>query len=352
MKLNKAIRAIVFLVVVILGFSAVSSLLCAGDGRYFAAKSAFKALYSIPDNSADVIYIGSSSAARSFIPPLIYEQTGISSILLAPPSASSITIKYLIAEALRTQSPKLIVIDLAALVSEAVNHDKGYGIPERSFRPTTDYMDILSPNRYEAICNGVDLLEPEPQSSHDKLSYVVPLIFWHSSWKDLPQQISSSIHNKQYYFMGYAMTFNRKPIKALTLEQYLSEPVASQFIDEQLGDLLKFIKNTDADYLFVRPPMNLGNSNNHLSYWNYTKKQLADAGYLVLDTAYDYINDIGIEWDKDFADEVHLHVHGAVKFTTFIGKWLKDKYNLPDHRQDKGYELWHETYSQLLPFIS
>ena len=38
---------------------------------------------------------------------------------------------------------------------------------------------------------------------------------------------------------------------------------------------------------------------------------------------------IGLDFDKDFMDNSHLNYSGAGKFTTYLGKELKSRFELP-----------------------
>ena len=45
-------------------------------------------------------------------------------------------------------------------------------------------------------------------------------------------------------------------------------------------------------------------------------------------------------YSSDFADWQHLNVKGSAKFTRRLGSDLKERYDLPDRREDERYESW------------
>ena len=53
-------------------------------------------------------------------------------------------------------------------------------------------------------------------------------------------------------------------------------------------------------------------------------------------------DELMLDPEKDFFDEGHLNAYGAKKVSQFMAKWLDEKYDLPDHRNEAGYELWDE----------
>ena len=45
-------------------------------------------------------------------------------------------------------------------------------------------------------------------------------------------------------------------------------------------------------------------------------------------------------YSSEFADWQHLNVKGSAKFTRRLGSDLKERYELPDRREDERYESW------------
>ena len=53
--------------------------------------------------------------------------------------------------------------------------------------------------------------------------------------------------------------------------------------------------------------------------------------------------EIGIDWKQDSYDKGdHLNVYGAQKVTAYMGKYLKENYDLLDHRGDPKYADWEQ----------
>ena len=60
---------------------------------------------------------------------------------------------------------------------------------------------------------------------------------------------------------------------------------------------------------------------------------------------YDFMDDIGLSWDKDFADTVHLNYQASRRLTKYIGKYLQTNYEIPDHRGEEAYKSWDENWN-------
>lgn len=63
----------------------------------------------------------------------------------------------------------------------------------------------------------------------------------------------------------------------------------------------------------------------------------------VLDIESDYVN--------SYEDNSHLNFYGATKFTTFIGNYIKENYDVPDRRDNPAYATWNTYYTQYLQWL-
>lgn len=57
--------------------------------------------------------------------------------------------------------------------------------------------------------------------------------------------------------------------------------------------------------------------------------------------------DFGLDWSTDTKDAgIHVNVLGALKLTDYVTGYLKDNYNLEDHRGQKEYENLDKDYTK------
>ena len=82
------------------------------------------------------------------------------------------------------------------------------------------------------------------------------------------------------------------------------------------------------------------------TYWSVEKsasvyKYAEEIHVQYIDLNYD--ENINIDWDKDTQDEGnHLNIYGAEKVGKYIASYLKNNYNLDDHRNDEKYQKWND----------
>ena len=55
------------------------------------------------------------------------------------------------------------------------------------------------------------------------------------------------------------------------------------------------------------------------------------------------ISEIGIDWNRDSLDNGdHLNIAGGHKVTTYVGNYLSEKFDIPDHRDEEDFSSWND----------
>ena len=104
---------------------------------------------------------------------------------------------------------------------------------------------------------------------------------------------------------------------------------------------VKTCRDKNIEVLFLELPSQ--------SSWNYKKHNAVQAfadklGVTFLDMNIERSR-FDFDWKTDTRDGGnHLNNRGARKCTVFLGKYLGERYNLTDHRGDKGFSRWNEDY--------
>ena len=81
------------------------------NNSVWPSTSKFNQFYDMDKDSVDVLFIGSSVVANAFSPQEIYDSYGIRSYNLASQQQSVFFNYYWLKEALKYQSPKVVVMD-------------------------------------------------------------------------------------------------------------------------------------------------------------------------------------------------------------------------------------------------
>ena len=68
---------------------------------------------------------------------------------------------------------------------------------------------------------------------------------------------------------------------------------------------------------------------------NYIKRIVEEAGFRFLDGNY-YAEEMGLEYNVDFYNPKHTNAIGAAKFTTYLGNYIREHYDI---KTDHGKEV-------------
>ena len=236
----------------------------------------------------------------------LWNQTGITSFDCGQPGQRIQETCFLLKEAFKTQSPKLVILE-----TNAMFRDPGF--------LTNVSMSIIEPVRY-----------------------YFPIFRYHNLWKQI---IDGKKYTGRTVFKGFEIRDKVVPYEGS--DHYMKETKDVQQIPEfvyyYMEDIKKMCRENGADLLLMSAP----SPHNY----NYKKHNAIEA--YAKENALPYIDlnmktkEIGIDWKKDSYDKGdHLNLHGAQKVTAYMGKYLKENYTLPDHRGEEGYQEWQNLAVQ------
>lgn len=256
-----------------------------------------------PD-SIDVLFLGDSLVYSSISPMKMYENQGFTSYLCSTPAQPLYYTKNLLERTLKTQSPKVVLLEA------------------------------------DAIFRDFDLSAPFVQEIQD----LFPLFEYHDRWKNL--QLEDWLGNVRYTYnnslKGSRLEKDVQPIK--NIKNYMDNPKKIEEIPWInywiLDSIVNSCKEKNCELVFFSTPSYTNwNWKRHDSVQKYCDEK--SIPYIDLNTdAYP----ITIDWTKDTRDKGdHLNYSGALKVTSFMEKYLKQNYELPDHRSDPSYHLWNEA---------
>ena len=254
-------------------------------------------------NSLDIIAFGHSGVYSGFSPATMYAQYGYTSDSSAAAKLTCDKANDLLQQALKTQKPKIILLDVDCL--------------------------YLSP-KYLNTWNVLG----------------APFIF-HSRWKTLKAKDFYCLPGKiRQPDLSKGYMFSQKAYK-VAYRDYMGDPAAPplKLPKRNLKQLNKFVqkcKNNDIALIFI----DFAN----MTSWNYAKhnyiRQYADKhgiDFLDMNVAQETY---AVDFEKDFRDNGnHYNVYGAEKATKFLGAFLNEHYGdiLDDRRQDARFAYWQDA---------
>jgi len=262
-------------------------------------------------NSIDILLVGNSNLYRGFSPIDCWNSYGISSCDCARPLQSPPGAYTVLVDALRYQSPKVIVLE----------------------------TDLLFPT-HRTISLKTALL-PDIKSVNTETGKDIAKIA--SSLKDLP----SANDNLHFIYKGFIVSKVQKPFeggfKYMTVHANTPVPLkpgSLQFLNETVA--LCKQKNIKLVLLSI-PSAKSWSISKHNAVAEYARVNKLE----FIDYNLNKKNNIGFNWLKDTYDGgTHLNIYGAHKVALYFGKYLKEKFQPADHRGDPVYAQWAEDLKQ------
>ena len=281
-----------------------------------------------PEDSLDVIYLGSSFAYCDFNPSLVYDASGLTGYVMAGGEQPlSITYWYL-KQIFRTQSPSAVVLEGTSL------YFKQY---QNYTQPNVVQMPF-SQNKLGAIFTAA---EPEL-----RVGLLFDLYFYHSRWQEIGwSDVKKAVSPvKADYYKGFTpmdQVLEGVGETAYVQDRQVSpEDYAANL--EWLGKILALCRDNGTQPIVVFNP----------SYTRCTKEQYArnaediltlDSGVLVYNWT-DSFEEMGLIPTEHLYDGGHLNREGATVFSAWLGRFLTDEVGLvPRAQTAENTAAWEES---------
>mgnify|MGYP003301576095 CR=1 FL=1 len=328
MTKKQALKAIIFVGLFLFMLRSVTYMIRTNG----AIKDIFVGFYAEPEDTIDVVMIGSSPVYPFYAAPQMWGEHGFTAYPLSSNVQQPQAGVYLVKEALKTQNPELFVFEL-----RMYTYTKG----EMSYytvytRGVTDNLKY-SWNRF-ALIN--ELIE-EPT---ERYTYYFDIFKYHSNWKTmiLPDQYSAIFYERLHPLKGYLMHDTVSPAANVLLEEVTGITPIPVEQEETLRELLAYLQENELGALFIVSPMVVDKE--FQMQCNYMGEIISSYGYRYLNFN-EYYEEVGIDFATDFYDGgSHVNASGAEKCTTFLGEYISSHYELEDKRGNETYASWDEAY--------
>ena len=328
---KKGIGAVVFVLITVILIETLSQVAepTYAQGRW-DSESMTNSFYELEKDSLEVVAIGSSVCAAAIDPYQLYEETGINSYNMSIISEPMIGTYYWLKEMYKTQKPKVVMIEIQIAARKRQKK-------EEKFRRCYDYMKTgLNKIQFAfAYCN-ID----EDANIFD---YLFPLSLFHTRWSDMEEDdfdenmapargFNALVKQSGIEFDGLDIVSDKLPEKySKTDYEYLKRNI--QLCRENGSEVILF-KTPDSTWL----------NDKH----NLIARRAEEMNVEFIDFSQtENYQKLGIDWKTDANDEQHLNMEGAKKFTGYIGKLLKDKFELTDYSNEDEEKLGYnrENYN-------
>lgn len=300
-----------------------------GDWNYSIKVGGFK---NEPENSFDVVGVGSSHMYCTLNPVYLYEQTGLRSYVLATQQQPPIASYYYIKEMFETQKPDVLIIEgfMFTTNNEKINEGVAH--------------DAIDP--FPNTINKLQMIQRMNQEDA-KENYYLNFLKYHSRWKELQYyDFSTDYRNETDPYHGYVFLTKAESVDFFHISYEDSD--CAELSEENMNILMDIQKLADENgstlVILIAP----------FSYNDSLKASLKSIHIFASQHNIPII-DMNLENRKldfcdttDFYDNGHLNVYGAEKATAYLGNYIMENYTVTQKNANDA-NLWAadiEIYNQ------
>ncbi len=327
--------------------------------------------YNEEKDSIDVLILGTSHAYRGILPMEMYQLYGIKSYNLATSTQPIEVTYYVLREAIKYQSPKVIIWDVSNLYIDNAS--------EARWKLVTDEMKI-GVNKISLIREYLKKAE----NAEEIYTYLFPLPEYHTRWKELLKQDFELFDKNKHYFGkgGQVSSVMREATSVDEMNSFVNrmirnnEKVVYEYHDGEENEnrewdvlysteipvanvewffkIKKMCDENNIQLLGVKVPA-IEEPQRYSSAWTLAKYDRTKAfceenGVAYYDLLYD--TDVGLDWTKDTIDAGrHLNLYGAQKVSANLGNYLTGHYELPNEHNvqwDKDLKSYEKVRKVVL----
>lgn len=267
----------------------------------------------------EVIFIGDCEVYANFSPMVLYEEEGITSYIRGNSQQLIWQSYYILKETLKYETPKVVVFNVNSM---------RYG------EPVSEAYNRLAIDKMKWSKEKVDIIKASMTEEESFLSYVIPLLRYHSRFDKLTNEdFEYLFKTKNSMYNGFLINKNIKPVQNLPTKRRLSTYEFKGNCYDYLNKITQLCKQNNIKLVLIKAPsvypywydeyekqIKEYAQNNNLEYYNFKEK----------------VEEIGIDYSTDTYDGgLHLNLDGATKLSKYFSKILKEQYGLTDYRNNK-----------------
>ena len=283
---------------------------------YDESTNVVKGFSYVEDNSVDVLFMGASQLLCAVDAGKLTDEYGISTYNYAA-SGQPITITpYYLEEALKTQSPKLVMVEVC-----------------RVFAPNTEINEQILAWNYSSTKMSAEKISSANEIIDDKtkaFNYAVsPIFLYHDRWKTIGKKgtleendIDYLFNPKKYIDLSSRGFWRRDEAEKVNIAYFSSDNTKKEIPAENKEALLKIAdicKKNNIKLVYFKAPVADWTKGDSQSV-----KEFMDKNNFDFFDLNDKIKEIGLDENYDFYNQGHLNYSGAEKTTDYLSGIVKD----------------------------
>lgn len=256
-----------------------------------------------PEDTIDVFFIGDSETYSAYSPLEMWENCGFTSYVCGTGAQTLDETYTFLTEIVECQHPKLVVLEALTMVRK------------------------MSANT----------------ALFSEASRLFPFLKNHDRWKSLkaedftsPVEYTHTENNK-----GFRRNFKVRSVFDVDYMGSENDPGSLDLLNRiYLYRILQFCESRNIQVMFLATP---STENWNYELHNAVQEFSDETGVPFLDLNL-MKEELSIDWSTDSRDRGdHLNYFGAVKVCSYIGPYLAEQFDLPDHRDDSSYSASWNT---------
>ena len=333
MKQTKAIA------VRVAAFWGIFALLLYPVTRVFAHSPDYRSYHTIggfykeKPNQLDAIYLGSSNCYAFWNALVAWHNYGLTVYPYASPAQPFYATEYLIRETRKTQPNARFIVSVNSVDADDLEACASHYL--LNYMPESEEKQALT----EYLSDLMDY------SRLDRLEFRFPWLrireLWYDRLKNGPLPEMDGLMGACTY-PDYLYGYEDISEKYLLTDQ--RTPVPDDLV-EATQNLLDYCDEAGVEVLFVSVPR-AEKTGETMGRINTVCDIIRERGYEVLDLS-DQAAAFGLDLTQDYYNTKHTNIHGSVKFTDGLCKWLMNRYDgLKDKRGDAAYAEWDDAWAR------
>ncbi|MCL1914862.1 MAG: SGNH/GDSL hydrolase family protein [Eubacteriaceae bacterium] len=277
----------------------------------------------------EVMFLGDCEVYSNFSTVRLWVEYGITSYIRGSPQQLIWHSYYLLEDALRYETPKVVVFNVLAMK---------YGKPQNEAynRLAIDGMRF-SKSKIESAINSMT-------DEEELVTYIFPILRFHSRWSELCFEDLNIFGTQRLSHNGYVMRVDTKPAMNVPtpppLADYSFEDKAWEYLDK----MAELCISNGIEFVLVKSP------SIHPAWypeWDTQIKEYADKNGIMYVNTLEFQRETGIDYEKDTYDAgMHLNLSGAEKLSVWFGALLKEHFDLHDYRYSQEVaKVWHDKWA-------
>lgn len=297
--------------------------------KYGDGIEGLQVFYEQPENSVDVLFLGSSRVFENVNTGFLWDEWGMASFDLAGSVQPFWNTYYYLQEALKTQHPRVIVLDVYCATME-----EEYSDQSRIAKNTFGMKESIDKLRAKRVSSPDD----------DLVEYVLEFPQYHARYADLTSQdfLDHKGMKDRTAWKGFGINFSIGSLpKNIDVSGVTERAPLQEKVRVYLERIIDLAQSNGIPLVLVCAPY--GISAEDQKKYNTVADIANESGIPFLNYNL-MLEEAGIDFTGELsdlaADTSHLNHRGNVKYTRHLGNWLKSNFGIPDHRGDSRYSSW------------